>query len=177
MQNYQNSGTQPFEDPADVPSLSRFIYEKLHAAIIDGALKPGQFLRQEELAARFKTSRVPLREALQQLQASGLVSLRPRRGYAVTALEERELVGLLQIRMLIEGYMGYIATLERTEDDVRALESCLRVLERTPASLSNDAQRAKYAAANRRFHETLFAASRNARLMQLASNISATVQP
>jgi DNA-binding GntR family transcriptional regulator len=177
MQNLPFNGTAPFDDPADVPSLPRFIYEKLHAAIIDGTLKPGHVLRQEELAASFKTSRVPLREALQQLEANGLVSLRPRRGYAVTSLDERELIGVLQIRMLVEGYMGYVATLERTEEDVRALETRLLVLERTPASLTSNAQRAKYATANREFHETLFAASRNARLTQLASNISSTIQP
>jgi DNA-binding GntR family transcriptional regulator len=177
MQNSPFNGSAPLHDPADVPSLSRFIYEKLHAAIIDGALKPGDVLRQEELAAKFNTSRVPLREALQQLEANGLVSLRPRRGYAVTSLDERELIGVLQIRMLLEGYMGYVATLERTEQDVRALEARLLVLERTAASLTSVAQRAKYAAANRQFHETLFAASRNARLTQLASNISSTIQP
>ena len=177
MQKLSSLGNFPFEDQGDVPSLSHFIYEQLHASILDGTLKPGQILRQEELATRFKTSRVPLREALQQLRASGLVALRPRRGYAVTSLDERELIGVLQIRMLVEGYLGYVATLERTEDDVRALEARLRVLERIPISLTSDAQCAKYAAANRRFHETLFAATRDSRLLQLASNISSTIQP
>ncbi len=80
----------------DHPSLSAMIYSWLHTAILNGTLGPGQVLRQEELAARFKTSRVPLREALQSLQAEGLVVLRPRRGYAVAALDGEQLIGLLQ---------------------------------------------------------------------------------
>ncbi|GAA4330278.1 hypothetical protein GCM10023144_17840 [Pigmentiphaga soli] len=165
------------ETEGDIPSLSQFIYEKLHTAITEGALKPGQLLRQEELASRFNTSRVPLREALQHLQATGLVSLRPRRGYAVTSLDEHELIGLLQMRMLVEGYAGYVATLNRTEEDVKELESCLRALERFPSKNMNDAQRAKWTTLNRRFHNALFAASGDEQLKLLTSNLSAKVQP
>jgi DNA-binding GntR family transcriptional regulator len=93
----------------DHPSLSAMIYAWLHKAILNGTLAPGQVLRQEELAAQFKTSRVPLREALQSLQAEGLVVLRPRRGYAVSLLDAQQLAGLMQMRILVEGYAGSAA--------------------------------------------------------------------
>jgi DNA-binding GntR family transcriptional regulator len=173
----------PALDPAsadsyqDIPSLPKFIYDKIYAAILDGSFRPGQLLRQEELAARFNTSRVPLREALQSLQAKGLVELRPRRGYAVTSLDEHELLGILQLRMLIEGYAGYVATLARVEADINALEVRLRALEKFPAKNMSDAQHVKWVALNRRFHDCLFASARNHQLTQLTSNLSAKVQP
>ena len=86
------------------PSLPEAICCALREAIVSGRLVPGQLLRQEELAGQFNASRVPLREALQQLQAEGLVVLRPRRGYAVATLDGRQLFEILQLRILVEGH-------------------------------------------------------------------------
>jgi DNA-binding GntR family transcriptional regulator len=79
--------------------------------------------------------------------------------------------------MLVEGYAGYVATLGRTLDDVKVLEACLRALEKFPSMNMSDAQRAKWSALNRKFHDTLFASARNDQLKQLTGNLSAKVQP
>ncbi len=83
----RRSNITPVPRPGDTSHspLSAVIHSWLHSSIISGAFAPGHVLRQEELAARFNTSRVPLRDAPQHLQAEGLVMLRPRRGYAVTS--------------------------------------------------------------------------------------------
>jgi DNA-binding GntR family transcriptional regulator len=167
----------PRPEEAGTSPLSAVIRAWLHSSIISGAFAPGHVLRQEELAARFNTSRVPLRDALQHLQAEGLVMLRPRRGYAVTSLQTTELVELMQLRMLIEGHAGYTATLVRTERDVKALEACLRDMDKLPVKVSTEAQRLRWSVLNRRFHDTLFAAGGRAHLQKIASNISSKVEP
>ena len=161
----------------DHPSLSAMIYSWLHAAILNGTLSPGQVLRQEELAARFKTSRVPLREALQSLQAEGLVVLRPRRGYAVTSLDGEQLIGLLQLRILVEGYAGYVGTLRRTQADVKIVGTALQEMEKLPTRLTRESQRLRWSSLNRQFHAGIFAPSGNTHLLQVSANLNAKLDP
>jgi DNA-binding GntR family transcriptional regulator len=161
----------------DHPSLSAMIYSWLHKAILNGTLAPGQVLRQEELAAKFKTSRVPLREALQSLQAEGLVVLRPRRGYAVTSLDAQQLMGLLQMRILIEGYAGYVGTRQRTQADVKIVYAAVQEMEKLPMKLTRESHRLRWSSLNRSFHAGIFAASGNEHLVQISANINAKLDP
>jgi len=177
-QTVRTSAVSPNGFQADEhPSLSVMIYNWLHAAILSGTLAPGQLLRQEELAAQFKTSRVPLREALQSLQAEGLVVLRPRRGYAVTSLDGEQLLGVLQLRILMEGYAGYAGTLRRSQADVRATGTILADMERLPEKLTREAHRLRWAALNRQFHFSIFSPSGNEHLLQACANITAKIDP
>lgn len=157
-------------------SLPELIYEALRDGIVCGSLKPGQPLRQEELASQFKASRVPLREALQQLQAEGLVVLRPRRGYAVATLDGQQIFEILQLRILIEGHGGYVATLGRGPADIKALEACLRDLDRMPTTGLNAAQISRWSILNQRFHDTLIAAGRRPHLQQIAGNLRSKIE-
>ena len=158
-------------------SLSAMILVWLRKAILSGVLAPGQVLRQEELAARFKTSRVPLREALQHLEAEGLVISRPRRGYAVTALDGEQLVELLQLRILIESYAGYAGTLRRTEEDVAAVELLLHAMDKLPNKTGREAQNLRWSTLNRQFHSAIFSASRLSHLCRTSDNIAAKIEP
>jgi DNA-binding GntR family transcriptional regulator len=161
----------------DHPSLSAMIYASLHTSILNGTLIPGQVLRQEELAARFKTSRVPLREALQSLQAEGLVVLRPRRGYAVASLDGEQLIGLLQLRILIEGYAGYVGTQRRTLTDVKAVGIVLQDMDKLPLKLARESHRLRWSSLNRKFHAGIFAPSGNEHLLQISANLNAKLDP
>ena len=165
------------KDKMTAPPLTTVIYDYLYSAILDGTFPPGHLLRQEELAARFNISRVPLREALRQLEAQGLVVLRPRRGYAVPRLDAKEIVQVLQIRMLIEGYAGYAATLSRTPKDVKALEACVREMDKLPVHYPSLAEVARWSSLNLRFHETLVKASGQPHLIQIAANVQAKIIP
>jgi DNA-binding GntR family transcriptional regulator len=161
----------------DHPSLSLMIHDRMRAAILSGALLPGQVLRQEELAAHFRTSRVPLREALQSLQAEGLVVLRPRRGYAVNLIEPRGLHELMRLRVLIESYGGYAGTCARTRDDVAALAGILADFEKLPARLTRESQRARWWSLDHAFHRTLFCAGGNTELAMVFDNVAAKLEP
>jgi DNA-binding GntR family transcriptional regulator len=161
----------------DHPSLSLMIHDRMRAAILSGALRPGQVLRQEELATHFRTSRVPLREALQSLQAEGLVVLRPRRGYAVNLIEPRGLHALMRLRVLIESYGGYAGTSARTQADVTALAGILSDMERLPARLNRDLQRVRWWSLDHAFHRTLFCAGGNTELGMVFDNVAAKLEP
>lgn len=158
------------------PSLPELIYEALRDGIVSGSLLPGQPLRQEELASQFNASRVPLREALQQLQAEGLVVLRPRRGYAVATLDGRQIFEILQLRILIEGHGGYVATLGRGPSDIKALEACMRDLDRMPTVGLSPAQITRWSLLNQRFHDTLIAAAGRPHLQQIAGNLRSKIE-
>ena len=78
------------------------VRDLLEEAILEGDLKPGQRLRAEALAQRFGTCRTPIREALLQLEAQGLVEVEPNRGAVVRAFDRDDLRDLYELRALLE---------------------------------------------------------------------------
>jgi DNA-binding GntR family transcriptional regulator len=78
------------------------VREQLQDAILEGVLKPGERLRAEALAQRYGTSRTPVREALLQLEAQGLVEVEPNRGAVVRAFDRADLLDLYEVRALLE---------------------------------------------------------------------------
>lgn len=81
-----------------------YIVEELRRAIARGELKPGQRLRQEELAARFQISSTPVREALRRLEAEGLVTSVPHQGVCVARLSEAQIEERYRLGVLLEVY-------------------------------------------------------------------------
>jgi DNA-binding GntR family transcriptional regulator len=75
-------------------SAPEAVRQGLRRAILAGELTPGTPLRQDELAERFGTSRIPVREALRQLKAEGLVSILPNRGATVSTLRRWSMASL-----------------------------------------------------------------------------------
>jgi DNA-binding GntR family transcriptional regulator len=125
----------------------------LRTAILDGELRPGQRINQEAWAERAQVSMIPVREALGALAGEGLVTYRPRRGYAVTELDLEELEEVYRLRRVLETDALRRGAGRATPDDLQALED------------DADACRAAAAAgdvagqlgANRRFHDRLHA--------------------
>src|SRR5579864_4954403 len=109
--------------------LSEVLHQRVRLDILNGVLKRGQVLRQEELARRFHVSRVPLREAMSRLEAEGLIVLRPRRGYAVMSLDEADIIEIFDIRAVLEEHAAYVAALARTPEDVDAVAKLLQRME------------------------------------------------
>lgn len=87
---------------ADTRTLAQRITGLLRDAIIDGALPAGYPLRQEELASRFGISRIPLREALRQLEAEGFVQIAAYRGATVRSISATEIRQIMEIRIAVE---------------------------------------------------------------------------
>jgi DNA-binding GntR family transcriptional regulator len=99
------------------------VRDQLHHAILEGALKPGERLRAEALAQRYGTSRTPVREALLQLEAQGLVQLEPNRGAVVKTFDAGDLLDLYEVRALLEPAAAARAALRIGDDDIARLEA------------------------------------------------------
>lgn len=85
------------------------IAEVLRQAIADGVLATGATLRQDELAARFAVSKIPVREALKRLEAEGLVIFHPNRGAEVASLSAAAIDEYLDIRAVLESHAAALA--------------------------------------------------------------------
>jgi DNA-binding GntR family transcriptional regulator len=128
--------------------------DALRGAILSGELLAGHTIRQEELAAQLGISRIPLREALRQLEAEGFVTSSPHRGVVVASLSLEELREICEIRATLE---CHVLTLAVPKHDERSLALVDQALEATAApdadvrwtELNSDFHRALYAPAVR----------------------------
>ena len=83
-------------------SLTSAVADKLREKIIRGEIREGEQLRQDAIAAEFQVSRIPVREALRQLEAEGLIIIVPHRGAVVSALSPEDVEELFHIRAVLE---------------------------------------------------------------------------
>jgi len=97
-------------------------FDEIRNAIIAGEFRPGERLIEAELADRFNASRTPVREALQRLNAAGLV-LSHRRGWVVHAFSPTEIQQVYEVRMAVEGYACRLAALRATPADIERLRA------------------------------------------------------
>ncbi|NTG32083.1 GntR family transcriptional regulator, partial [Agrobacterium rhizogenes] len=83
-------------------SAPELVRDGLREAILTGAYEEGQQLRQDELAEQFGTSRIPVREALRQLEGEGLVELHANKGAVVKGSSVEDVLEMLDIRIALE---------------------------------------------------------------------------
>ncbi len=86
-------------------TLSAAIVEQLRSDILDGTYSAGEQLRQDALATTFQVSRIPVREALFQLEAEGLVLIEPHKGAIVSSFSLEEIDDIFDLRVLLEPRM------------------------------------------------------------------------
>jgi DNA-binding GntR family transcriptional regulator len=137
------------------------LVETLRDEIIRGDLVPGQYLRLEEIAARFDVSTTPVREALRDLEADGLVTIFPHRGAIVTQLTADELRDIYDIRVVLEEMATRLAVPLMTEDILAELTSLVDEMERHFDDV------VKVVELNHQFHLTLYDASDRTHLCEL----------
>src|SRR5690606_22356252 len=90
-------------EPVAVPSTLRsHVLKQLRAHIVSGHYKPGERLNESRIARKLNISRIPIREALSQLQEQGLVTSHERRGMFVTKLSDQEVQQINSLRMVLE---------------------------------------------------------------------------
>ncbi|KJC46538.1 GntR family transcriptional regulator [Bradyrhizobium sp. LTSP857] len=136
------------------------VREALRRAISAGEIAPGFQLRQDELAERFGTSRIPVREALRQLEAEGFVTFQPNRGAVVSDLSIDEVIELLEIRIALECHALRLAIPAMGDIDLDDAREILRSYDEEP-----DAE--KWGAFNWRFHKALYAPCNRPRLLAM----------
>lgn len=136
------------------------VREALRLAIRDGEFAPGFQLRQDELAERFGTSRIPVREALRQLETEGFVRILPNRGAVVSDLSVDEVVELLEIRIALECHALRLAIPAMGDADFEEATKILRAYDAEPNP-------EKWGAFNWTFHEMLYAPCHRPRLLTM----------
>jgi DNA-binding GntR family transcriptional regulator len=157
-------------------SLSVKVYEYLREAIIEGELQPGTRLLERELSARLEVSRIPVREALPQLEAEGLIETVPRRGSIVTQLTLRDISELFDVRTSLDVLAARTAAQQAgRHPQGNASNRMTTAFER--ARLATESGSAtEIAAANADFHVAILDAAGNRLLQALMAPINARVR-
>ncbi|MGD9100781.1 MAG: GntR family transcriptional regulator, partial [Anaerolineae bacterium] len=109
--------------------MKEALVETLRDEIIRGDFVPGQYLRLEEIATRFDVSTMPVREALRDLEAEGLVTIFPHRGATVTQLSADELQDIYDIRVALEEMATRLAVPLVTEATLTELTTLVERME------------------------------------------------
>jgi DNA-binding GntR family transcriptional regulator len=147
--------------------------DQLEQDIVTGALRPGERLDEQALAARFGVSRTPIREALLQLASAGLVVAHPRRGAFVATLGVRDVVERFEVMATLEGMCGRLAARRITERERAELLAVHEACSREAAGGDPDA----YYYENERFHHAIYAACHNAFLAEQARQLHKRLKP
>ncbi len=157
---------------ATIPNTLR-IRNALENAIVEGIYQPGARLDPEALEREFEVSRTPIREAIHQLEASGLVRVVPKRGTFVTEWSASELAERFEVMAEIEATCGRLAARRITEAEMAAFEK----VHAECRALAEAGEVEAYYARNSEFHHCIYRATHNAFLEQEASRLHAMLQP
>lgn len=137
-------------------------YTKLHRAIREGLYRPGDRLREVEVAEKLSLSRTPVREALRKLEADGIIEHRPRIGAMIRTLSHSEVVELYEMRIVLERTAAEMAAKHASGAETDELDD----LNAAIAEVSLDPHTA--AAINQQFHCCIYLATRNRFLLESA---------
>lgn len=145
------------------------IADQMRLDLDAGAWAPGEALKQEELAERYSASRMPVREALLQLHAEGLIHMQPNRGAVVVQLDENDVIEIFDLRIQVETYLLTHAIPRHGAKSlarVAAIQHQLEVEDSRSGWLSGDKQ----------FHACLYEPAEKPRAFGIASMLRAQVE-
>jgi DNA-binding GntR family transcriptional regulator len=146
-------------EPNRKASRGEFVRNQVRQAIEQGKFKPGDRMRETDVADWLKVSRTPVREALRLLEAEGLLTFVPWRGVIVAELDRQQIVELYKVRAALEGLAAGLAARHISDAELEMLEVLLNKCEHCK-------DQAEIASLNRRFHAGVHAASHNRYLTQ-----------
>ena len=149
-------------------SLTSAVSNVLREKILRGELKAGDQLVQHAIATELGLSRIPVREALRQLEAEGLVKIVDHRGAVVSALSADEILEMFEVRMLLESHLLRLAIPRMTDEDFEEAE---RTLTSYTNSLRKEETVEDWGALNWRFHSCLYEAANRPRILSMAESI------
>lgn len=142
-------------------SVTQRVLDELRNEIVTAKLAPGSVIREADVAARFRVSKTPVREALQRLLAEDFVMVFPRRGYMVRPVGITDIQNIMALRLYIEPPLSAIAAKRRPPEILERLTAVLKLQEDESAE-----QSARLAAAPE-FHRLIASVARNERVNRL----------
>jgi DNA-binding GntR family transcriptional regulator len=153
--------------PTSHKQLRHWVADRLRSEILEGRLKPGEWLRQERIAQEQGVSQMPVREALKQLAAEGLVEHVPYRGVRVVAFSRDDVEDLYACRAFIEGLAARHAAQHISETELDEMER----LHTAMCECAFPGELPRYRDLNRRFHSLIFSASRRSYLVRTLAQL------
>lgn len=151
----------------DFLPLRDVVFNTLRKAILRGNLEPGERLREIHLADKLGVSRTPIREAIRKLELEGLVVMIPRKGAVVAEITEKSLRDVLEVRRALEALAVRLACEKILDAEVEELKVAAERFEE--ALETGDVT--TFAEADVRFHDIIYRATDNQRLIQLLYNL------
>jgi DNA-binding GntR family transcriptional regulator len=158
---------------SQVPTLAEAIRAGLADEITSGKLAPGTVIDEQDIAKRFKASRTPVREALRELAAAGLVEIAPRRGSRVATLTVDRLAEMFELMAETEAMCARLATNRMTAGERIALQAIHHCAQDAVKKRDIDA----YDGANRTFHAAVYRGTHNAFLADHAAALRLRLAP
>ena len=146
--------------------LRDVVFNTLRQAILKGELKPGERLMEIQLANKLGVSRTPIREAIRKLELEGLVLMIPRRGAEVAEITEKNMKDVLEVRKALEELAAELACERISEEEIEELKVAAKEFEQTLQTQDVT----KIAEADVKFHDVMYNATDNQRLIILLNN-------
>ena len=148
--------------------LKEDIFDVLHEKIISGIYKPGDWLRQDDIATQLGVSMTPVREAFDLLVSAGLAERVPYRGVRVREMNTKDVVEAYGLRLFLEAMIAQEAAKHITREQIAGLERTLSEM-RKHESLKDVSTERK---SSREFHSAIAEATRNDLLIKMYAVVS-----
>jgi DNA-binding GntR family transcriptional regulator len=149
-------------------TIGQMVYAVLREAILSGAFAPGEWLRQESLAAAIGVSRIPVRTALLQLESEGLVNFHPHRGARVRTLSPAQINEIYRLRTLLESYALRLSMTKMTPLRLQSLHDLAAQLDEQPEG-------GQFLEVRVRFYRELYDAENNPLLVEMIEELRSHV--
>jgi DNA-binding GntR family transcriptional regulator len=141
-------------------SKKDLIIQQLRAEIVSGQIPPGMKLSEARLAERFGVSRMPVRDALKELESAGFVTIEQRRGTFVRGMSRSEILDLFEVREAVEGMAARLCAHRANNDLLAKLDEVIETMSRQVEVADMDG----YSQTDERFHELILSGASNERL-------------
>jgi len=149
------------------------IAQQLAEQILAGDLAPGERIEEKRVTEQFGVSRTPVRDALRQLAATGLVAIKPHKGVTVVDLEVEQLSDMFEAQAEIEALCARLSARRMSNIERKKLQ--LVASQSEPALATTDHE--LYSNSNEEFHHMIYAGAHNDTLEQMAVNLWNRVAP
>jgi DNA-binding GntR family transcriptional regulator len=148
-------------------TLKLYVFNRLREAIVSGRWRPGERLNESQIAREFGISRIPVREALMQLQEHGLVMNHERRGMFVTRLDETEVQRINSVRIVLEAEAMKLCRARVGKQDAAQLVRLVEMMETWTQGTEMDA-----AVIDLQFHRTMWNVAGNPYLTKALDSLT-----
>jgi len=148
---------------------TQLVVETIREKILSGEIKAGQPLRQAALAEELNVSRIPVREALLQLEAEGLVSFEPHKGATATELNSHQVDELFELRAMLEADL-LASSIPYLSDE--KLDEATGILYELDKALGTENAANKWSELNSSYHSCLYSGSKKPQTQELVNTLN-----